>query len=559
MNAIAFLGEWGLRSAALVISGALLLWALRVKDPAIRLAAWTAMLVGSLAIPLLTAALPKAPVPVAAVRVVGAAPAMVRVEFHGQAAPAPRFDWTPVALAVYLLGAGALLLRLGAGLVMSHRLLRRSRFTGREADGIQIRESESVPAPVVLGIVWPAIVLPPDWREWDAAKLEAVVAHERSHVRRNDPLVQLLSAIHRALVWHSPLSWFLDRRIVRAAEDASDDAAVAATRDRTSYAEVLLDFMRGAPRVNLGVGMARYGRPDERIHRILDGTAVSRGVTRWSLAAILALGSPVAYVVATAAPQDGAPRAPFAPAAPRAAAAASPASTAMAAAAPQAAQAAAGQASAPQQGRTVRRYVIVLGDSTTSGSWNSSDPVDQEDLRARFGRRFAWFRQGGNEYVITDAGVLDQLEQAMQPQMEVNRMQSEVNRLQSAVNTMQGEVNSQQAEVNTLQQQANRRQDMVNRIQAAVTEDDKQALLQKLQDMIVQLQSGKADADQKAVNQRQAQVNQEQSRVNGEQQKVNDEQHKVNDAQRRVSAEYNRRMEEIFDSAVRRHLAQQLM
>ena len=31
-----------------------------------------------------------------------------------------------------------------------------------------------VTAPVTLGIVRPEIVLPADWRKWDAAKLEAV-------------------------------------------------------------------------------------------------------------------------------------------------------------------------------------------------------------------------------------------------------------------------------------------------------------------------------------------------------------------------------------------------
>ena len=52
--------------------------------------------------------------------------------------------------------------------------------------------------------------------------------------------------------------------------------------------------------------MARYGRPDERIHRILDATALSRGVTRWSVAAILALAAPLAYVVSAARPQRAA-------------------------------------------------------------------------------------------------------------------------------------------------------------------------------------------------------------------------------------------------------------
>jgi len=315
MTTLQFLAEWALRSSILILSGALLLRALRVKDPAIRLAAWTALLCGSLAIPALTAALPKVPLAVmpAAARTVEA-PAAVD---DAPVAPAPAsssvsirpFDWARAAVTVYVLVALGLLLRLSVGLAMSLGLLRGSRATGQAADGIEIRESDRVSAPVTLGIAHPAIVLPGDWRRWDGAKLDAVLAHERSHIRRYDPAVQLLSAIHRALLWHSPLSWFLHKRIVRVAEEASDDAAVAVTRDRAQYAEVLLGFIQGSARgANwLGVPMARYGRPDERIHRILDATALSRGVTRWSVAAILALAAPLAYVTAAAHPQSPAP------------------------------------------------------------------------------------------------------------------------------------------------------------------------------------------------------------------------------------------------------------
>ena len=248
---------------------------------------------------------------------------------HGVSKP---FDWARAAVMVYVLVALALLLRLCFGLAMSLRLLRSSRVTGQATEGIEIRESDRVATPVALGIARPAIVLPGDWREWDGAKLDAVLAHERSHIRRHDPAVQLLSAIHRALLWHSPLSWFLHRRIVRAAEEASDDAALAVTRDRALYAEVLLDFMQRGVRGAgwQGVPMARYGRADKRIHRILDGTVLSRGVTRWSLAAILALGLPLAYVVAAAHPQSAPPaQATDAPAAPVQAAGTPPASDAL--------------------------------------------------------------------------------------------------------------------------------------------------------------------------------------------------------------------------------------
>ncbi len=335
MTTIQFLAEWALRSSILILSGALLLGALRVKDPAVRLAAWTGMLLGSLAIPALTAALPKVPLAVMRAPVRPAEQPVVLPDAAltpiapvlrqnaGLAKPGDRgttrFDWARAALAIYFLVALTLLLRLCVGLALGVRLRRSTGATGWETEGIEIRESGRVMAPVTLGIASPAIVLPVDWRQWDGAKLDAVVAHERSHIRRHDPAVQLLSAVHRALLWYSPLSWFLHKRIVRVAEEASDDAAVAVTRDRASYAEVLLDFMRVPKRAPLrsadwlGVPMARYGRPDERIHRILDGTTLSRGVTRWAVASILALGSPLAYVVAAAQPRS-APHAPAAPA-----------------------------------------------------------------------------------------------------------------------------------------------------------------------------------------------------------------------------------------------------
>ena len=330
MITMAFLAGWALRSSILILSGALLLRALRVKDPSIRLAAWTAMLFGCLAIPALTAALPGVPFAIARTAIgpietpsahdrTAAATALSRRNDDARdrmgglgegkdARDAQPFDWPRAASDIYVAVALALLLRLGLGLVMTRRLLRSSRTTGHTAEGVEIRESGRVTAPVTLGIAHSAIVVPEDWRAWDDAKMAAVLAHELSHIRRRDPAVQLLSAIHRALLWYSPLSWFLHNRIVRAAEEASDDAAVSVT-DRALYAEVLLDFIRrgvrgaGAP----GVPMARYGRPDQRIHRILDGTELSRGVTRWSAAAILALGSPLAYVVAAAHPQTAAP------------------------------------------------------------------------------------------------------------------------------------------------------------------------------------------------------------------------------------------------------------
>jgi len=312
MTAVQLPADWALRSSLLILGGALLLWALRVKDPSVRLAAWTALLFGSLAIPALTATLPAVPVAVmraappaleASAMVPEAGPsALPAVSRRVDTGTAPRgpFDWRRAALLLYLLVAAALLLRSVAGLALSQRLLRRSRATGLTTEGIEIRESARVDSPLAVGILRPVILLPADWRAWDAVQLEAVLAHERAHIRRRDPAVQWLSSLHRALLWHSPLSWFLHHLLVRVAEEASDDAAIHAIGDRASYAEVLLHFVARASRNAFpqGVPMARYGRPEARIHRILDGTSLSRGITRWTAAAVLALAAPLACLVA---------------------------------------------------------------------------------------------------------------------------------------------------------------------------------------------------------------------------------------------------------------------
>ncbi|HKA02430.1 MAG TPA: hypothetical protein VKE70_38225, partial [Candidatus Solibacter sp.] len=92
MTAISVLTEWTLRSAALIALGELLLRVFRIKEPAIRLASCTAILVTSLAIPALTALLPPLAFPVgraAAVSYASQSPAPALTNSASQPATAP--------------------------------------------------------------------------------------------------------------------------------------------------------------------------------------------------------------------------------------------------------------------------------------------------------------------------------------------------------------------------------------------------------------------------------------------------------------------------------------
>jgi beta-lactamase regulating signal transducer with metallopeptidase domain len=231
--------------------------------------------------------------------------------------------WSAVAAGIYLAVALLLLIRLVVGLIFARRLIQASqpirepRVTQKLAcsaypSGLsfvpQVAESEFISVPVTMGALRPTILLPAGWREWDHRKLDAVVAHELSHVARRDALTQRLSLLHRAIFWFSPLAWWLDRHLADMAEQASDEAALSSGTDRNDYARTLLGFfeaLQAAPgRVWWqGVSMAKAGQAERRVERILAWKgAVTVSLKKSIAVMIIALAVPVVYLAAAVRP-----------------------------------------------------------------------------------------------------------------------------------------------------------------------------------------------------------------------------------------------------------------
>jgi beta-lactamase regulating signal transducer with metallopeptidase domain len=239
--------------------------------------------------------------------------------------PWTSISWTAGAAGIYIVVAILLLARLFVGIALGRRLMRASRIldeprvSGRlasraHAAGLaaipQLAESEFISVPVTMGALRSTILLPADWREWSDAKLEAVVAHEVSHVARRDALTQRISLLHRAIFWFSPLAWWLDRQLADLAEQASDEAALSGGADRTDYARTLLGFfeaLQAAPgRVWWqGVSMAKAGQAEQRVDRILAWKgAVTMGLKKSIAAGVIALALPVVYLAAAVHPAN---------------------------------------------------------------------------------------------------------------------------------------------------------------------------------------------------------------------------------------------------------------
>ncbi len=228
--------------------------------------------------------------------------------------------WSAVAAGIYLAVALLLLGRFCVGLAFSRRLARASqriddpRVTLRIASRVHASrlasiprsaESELISVPLTMGVLRATILLPAGWREWDDATLDAVVAHEVSHVARRDALTQRISLLHRAIFWFSPLAWWLDRHLADLAEQASDEAALTCGADREDYARTLLGFfeaLQAAPgRVWWqGVAMAKAGQAEKRLERILSWKgSVAMGLKKSIAIAVLAFAVPVVYLAAS--------------------------------------------------------------------------------------------------------------------------------------------------------------------------------------------------------------------------------------------------------------------
>jgi len=228
--------------------------------------------------------------------------------------------WSTVAAGIYFGVALLFLVRFFVGLVFGHRLMRASlaideprvsrRLASRAyASGLpsapRAAESEFISVPLTMGVLRSTILLPAGWREWDDAKLDAVVAHEVSHVARRDALTQRLSLLHRAIFWFSPLAWWLDRRLADLAEQASDEAALTCGADRKDYARTLLGFfeaLQAAPgRVWWqGVAMAKAGQAEKRVERILSWKgSVAMRLKKSIALVVVAFVVPAVYLAAS--------------------------------------------------------------------------------------------------------------------------------------------------------------------------------------------------------------------------------------------------------------------
>ncbi|MEW4571086.1 M56 family metallopeptidase [Tautonia sp. JC769] len=100
---------------------------------------------------------------------------------------------------------------------------------------VELRESPGLGTPATIGWRRPVVLLPDDWRSWDAAEVRAVLAHELSHIHRADFAVSFLAQLGVALHPYNPLAYWLAGRLRLDQELAADATAARLSGGRRAY------------------------------------------------------------------------------------------------------------------------------------------------------------------------------------------------------------------------------------------------------------------------------------------------------------------------------------
>jgi Mg-chelatase subunit ChlD len=296
------------------------LWLFRTRSSAARHAAWTVVLVGMLlqiplgvmapTVPL--KALPALPSPIPprvmeSVRIsVPAAKTLPPANRTNTQPQRIRLSSSSTIAGAYLAISMLLFVRMAVGSRGLRRILRDAQPVPGLGPGIF--ESVLFVAPGSVGCFRARIILPRAWRDWDAAKLRAVLTHERAHIRRRDWLIQIASHINVCIFWFHPLAWWMRRELARLAEEACDDLALVAMdggeKDAEEYAATLVDIARAAASAGgvlnwRVISMAKESNVIHRVNRILNPNRLHpKPFGRLAWATLFACSLPVIYLSA---------------------------------------------------------------------------------------------------------------------------------------------------------------------------------------------------------------------------------------------------------------------
>jgi TonB family protein len=171
-------------------------------------------------------------------------------------------------LLLWMGGVFAACLPLLIGAVSVWKITRRARALTNE-----LLISNELRVPMTCGILRPRILLPAGAEHWSSSRLQAVLLHERAHIRRRDVAAQVVAHLIAALWWFQPLVWIMPRRLRLESEFACDAEAIRSGFRSSDYAFELLEVAKSVSRdwkmSSSALAMIRTSDLEDRVRAVL--------------------------------------------------------------------------------------------------------------------------------------------------------------------------------------------------------------------------------------------------------------------------------------------------
>lgn len=136
----------------------------------------------------------------------------------------------------------------------------------------QLRISDRISSPLLVGIIRPAIILP--GKNLPAKSVSFAMRHELTHYKNHDIFLKLGVIVLSVAHWFNPAIYLLRNRISDACETTCDEQVSAglSAKERRAYANALIHFSA----VSVPVGAAGFSAPTKKLQQRLSGVVAPK-------------------------------------------------------------------------------------------------------------------------------------------------------------------------------------------------------------------------------------------------------------------------------------------
>ena len=138
----------------------------------------------------------------------------------------------------------------GVAAMLLYSLISSLRFQSRLKTAVPVRgciyQADHIGSAFVVGFLFPKIYLP---SELPISKMDYIIAHEQTHIRRLDPITRHLAYLALSLHWFNPLVWLAFVLSGRDMEMSCDESVIRKLGPQilAPYSESLLSLAAGRP------------------------------------------------------------------------------------------------------------------------------------------------------------------------------------------------------------------------------------------------------------------------------------------------------------------------